>query len=314
MALSVNVRTALASLATILLVSASLALAQQAPQVQKSFSSAREASKALVDATRSGNQQSLLQILGPNGKELVSSGDPQEDKQDQGTFVQKYDQMHRLAKEPDGTVTLYIGAENWPFPIPLVEKNNSWYFDTAAGKEEVLFRRIGRNELSTIQVCEELVQAEKEHFAGAHPGEAGAYAQKFSADQGAHNGLYHQVTNGEPEIGPLLAAAGDDSAGQTESAPFHGYYFRILTRQGSNARGGAKDYMVDGKMNGGFAFLAFPAQYQSSGVMTFIVGQDGVVYEKDLGPETTSLARSIREYNPDSSWQKAEDENQQSSH
>lgn len=313
MALSVNLRTTIATLATTLLISASAVVAQQPPG-QETFSSAREASKALADATRSGNQQALLEILGPNGKDLVSSGDPQEDKQDENTFVQKYDQMHRLTKEPDGKVTLYIGAENWPFPIPLVENNKSWYFDTAAGKQEVLFRRIGRNELSTIQVCAELVQAEKEHFAGAHPGEAGAYAQKFSADQGAHNGLYHQVTNGEPEIGPLLAAASDDSAGQTESAPFHGYYFRILTRQGSNAPGGAKDYIVDGKMTAGFAFIAFPAQYKSSGVMTFMVGQDGVVYEKDLGSETTSVARSIRDYNPDSSWQKTEDENQQSSH
>lgn len=314
MSLPVSVKIAIATIATSLLISSAFATGQQMPQGQKAFSSARQASSALASAVQAGNQKALLQIFGPDGKDLVSSGDAQEDRQDQEVFFQKYQQMHRLAKEPDGTVTLYIGAENWPFPIPLVEKKRLWYFDTGAGKQEVLFRRIGRNEISTIQVCGELVQAEKEHFAGAHPGEAGSYAQKFSADLGAHNGLYHPVINGQPEIGPLLAEAGDGSAGQTESAPFHGYYFRILTRQGSNAPGGAKDYMVDGKMSGGFAFVAFPAQYKSSGVKTFMVGQDGVVYEKDLGPETTSLARSIHEYNPDSSWRKAEDENQQSSH
>jgi Protein of unknown function (DUF2950) len=306
--MSVNVKVATAIIATAVLVSAISALGQEAPQGQKSFPTARAAIHALAAAVRAGNQPDLLAIFGPEGKELVSSGDPNEDKQGLDTFVQKYDQMHRLVKEPDGNVTLYLGAENWPFPIPLVEKSGAWYFDTAAGKEEVLFRRIGRNELSTIDVCQELVKAEKEHFAGAHPGEAGEYAQKFSADQGEHNGLYHPVTNGQPEIGPLLAEASADRAGQGESAPFHGYYYRILTRQGKRAPGGAQNYVVDGKMTKGFAFVAFPAQYKSSGVMTFIVNQDGVVYQKDLGPNTDSLARAIQEYNPDSSWKKAEED------
>jgi hypothetical protein len=313
MTLPVNLKVAIATLATALLVSAaSAATAPQTSQGQKSFPSARDAAHALADAVKSGNEQAMLEILGPDGKELVSSGDPQEDKQGRDQFSQKYEEMHRLAKEPDGTVTLYIGAENWPFPIPLVESSGSWHFDTNAGKQEVLFRRIGRNEISTIEVCHELVAAEQEHFKGAHPGEAGEYAQKFSADQGAHNGLYHPVTSGEPEIGPLLAEAGSDS-GQSQSEPFHGYYFRILTRQGSGAPGGAKDYMVNGKLTGGFAFVAFPAQYKSSGVMTFIVNQDGVVYQKDLGTDTNTAARAIQDYSPDSSWQKAEGETQQSS-
>lgn len=311
MSLHISLRFAIATLATTLLVSAAFAVPDQGPQGQKTFPSAREASHALAAAVRAGNEQALLEIFGPNGKELVSSGDPEEDQQGRQTFAQKYDQMHRLANEPDGSTTLYIGAENWPFPIPLVEKNKSWYFDTDAGKQEVLFRRVGKNELSTIEACHELVQAQKEHFAGAHPGEAGQYAQKFSADQGEHNGLYHPVTSGQPEIGPLLAQASAD-AGQTESAPFHGYYYRILTRQGSKAPGGAKDYIVDGKLTGGFAFLAFPAQYKSSGIMTFIVNQDGTVYQKDLGPETSTIARSIQGYNPDSNWQKVEEEGQQS--
>lgn len=313
MPLSLRTKIAIATFVTSLLILSASAAAGQTPPSQKGFSSSREASHALAAAVQSGNQQSLLEILGPDSKELVSSGDPQEDQQNQEQFSQKYAQMHRLAKEPDGKVTLYIGAENWPFPIPLVQRKKLWYFDTSAGKQEVLFRRIGRNELSTVQVCHELVEAQKEHFAGAHPGEAGAYAQKFSADQGSHDGLYHPVTSGQPEIGPLLAQAGADPTGQTESAPFHGYYYRILTRQGDKAPGGAKDYIADGKMTGGFAFIAFPAEYKSSGVMTFIVDQDGVVYQKDLGPETTNLARSIRGYNPDSSWQKADEQDQQAS-
>jgi hypothetical protein len=311
MSLPLSLRIAIAALATTLLVSAAPADTPQASS-PKSFSSAREAAHALADAVQSGNEQAMMEIFGPDGKDLVSSGDPQEDKEGRDQFSQKYQQMHRLVKEPDGTVTLYIGAENWPFPIPLIESNGSWHFDTTAGKQEVLFRRIGRNEIATIEVCHELVNAEQEHFKGAHPGEAGEYAQKFSADQGAHNGLYHPVTSGEPEIGPLLAEASAD-AGKSESEPFHGYYYRILTRQGSNAPGGAKDYLVDGKLTGGFAFVAFPAQYKSSGVMTFIVNQDGVVYQKDLGPDTNTAARAIQEYNPDSSWQKAEGDNQQSS-
>jgi len=310
MSLHVNLRTAIATLAASLLFSSVLTAQEQGPQGQKSFPSARAAAHALASAVKSNNQQALLEIFGSDGKELVSSGDPEEDQQNRDTFVQKYDQMHRVTQEPDGTTTLYIGAENWPFPIPLVEKNKAWYFDTAAGKQEVLFRRIGRNELATIDVCRQLVEAEKEHFAGAHPGEAGQYAERFSADQGEHNGLYHPVQNGEPEVGPLLAQASADS-GQAESTPFHGYYYRILTRQGSKAPGGAKNYIVDGKMTGGFAFIAFPAQYKSSGVMTFIVSGDGTVYEKDLGTQT-SITRSIRSYNPDSSWKKVEEQNQQS--
>jgi hypothetical protein len=306
MSLSVNAKIAIAII-TSLLVSSASATPQEEQQPQKSFSSAREAVRALATAVQTGNEQSLMQIFGPDGKELVSSGDPEEDKESREVFTKKYQQMHRLAAEPDGTVTLYIGAENWPFPIPLVESKGAWRFDTEAGKQEILFRRVGRNEMTTIQICHELVEAQQEHFAGAHPGEAGEYAQKFSADGGAHNGLYHSATNGAPEIGPLLAQA---AAGQSESRPFHGYYYRILTRQGSSAPGGAKDYVVGGKMTGGFAFIAFPAQYKSSGVMTFIINQDGAPYEKDLGPDTNSLARAIQEYNPDSSWQRAEEQDQ----
>jgi hypothetical protein len=213
--------------------------------------------------------------------------------------------MHRLVKEPDGTTTLYIGAENWPAPIPLLNKRNAWYFDTEAGKKEILYRRIGRNEMSAIRVCEELVAAEKEYSA-----QRGEYAQKIFSDEGQHNGLYWKPADGDPQspVGPLVAAAftegytrGPDNAPN----PFRGYYYRILTRQGKNSVGGAKSYMVNGKMTGGFAFVAYPAEYRSSGVMTFTVTEDGVVYQKDLGRKSDALAKAMKEYNRDSSWQKA---------
>jgi hypothetical protein len=279
---------------------------------QRSFPSAEEACKALVAALQTNDQTALLSLLGPEGKEIISSGDPVEDKENHAEFVQKYQQMHRLVTEPDGTTTLYIGAENWPTPIPLVHKGSTWYFDTAAGKEEILYRRIGRNELAVIQVCRELVDAEKEYYAVPHDGDSGRqYAQKFFSDPNKHNGLYWEPGPGEPEspIGPLLASAAAEGYAQNpdhQPQPFHGYYFRILTGQTANAPGGARSYIVDGKMTGGFAFLAYPAEYRSSGVMTFIVDQDGIVYEKDLGPNTADIARNMTRYARDSSWRKAD--------
>jgi hypothetical protein len=239
----------------------------------------------------------------------VSSGDEAEDAEARTTFVQKYEEMHRLVKEPDGTTSLYIGAENWPPPIPLVNRGNSWFFDTEAGKKEILFRRIGENEISTARVCEELVAAEKEHRAAQHE----EYARKMFSDEGQHNGLYWKAPDGEPQspIGPLVAAAvvdGDARNQNGEATPYRGYYFRILTRRRDNGPGGAKNYIVNGKMTEGFAFVAYPAEYKSSGVMTFIVNEDGVVYEKDLGKRTGELAKSMKEFNPNSGWQKTEDQ------
>jgi hypothetical protein len=273
----------------------SAAVGRRSPE-QQSFKSPWQATHALFEAAKADDQEKLLALFGPEGKTLVVSGDPEQDKDGRQLFVDKYQQVHRLVKEPDGTVVLYIGTENWPFPIPLVQQDGAWYFDTDAGKQEILLRRIGKNELSTIQACKELVTAEKEHYAGAHPGEAGQYASKFVADSGQPDGLYHPVANGTPEVGPLLAQAGE------EHTPFHGYYFRILTKQGKDAPEGAKNYMVNGKMTAGFAFLAYPAKYRSTGVMTFIVGPDGTVYEKDLGVKTSKIAKSTPEFNPDSSW------------
>jgi Protein of unknown function (DUF2950) len=272
---------------------------------QQSFASPWQALHALVAAVKSDNQTELMKIFGPEGNTLVSSGDPEQDARDRQTFLQKYEQSHRLVKEMSGDVVLYIGSENWPFPIPLTESNGRWTFDTGVGKQQILLRRIGKNELSAVEVCHELVAAEKEHYAGAHPGEAGQYAPNFTATAGEHDGLYHPVTNGQPEIGPLLAKAAAEGSG--EHTPFHGYFFRILDKQGPDAPGGAKNYIVDGKMTGGFAFVAYPAEYKSTGVMTFIVNQDGTVYEKDLGPSTSDAAKHMQEFNPDSSWVKVDE-------
>ncbi len=281
---------------------------------QKTFASAAEASEALAAAAKSGDDNALLAILGPDGKLIISSGDPSEDRENRANFAKKYEQMHRLMKEPDGSTTLYIGAENWPSPIPLMNKGSVWYFDTAAGQKEVLFRRVGHNEMSAIRVCQELVAAEKEYFEQEH----NEYAQKFASDEGKHDGLYWASTDKQSEspVGPLVADAGRQAGPantlHTGPAPFRGYYFRILTRQGKNAPGGAASYIVDGKMTGGFAFVAYPAEYRNSGVMTFVVSKDGVVYQKDLGRKTEVLATSIKKYDPDNTWQKAEEEPEQS--
>jgi hypothetical protein len=279
---------------------------------QQTFSSAELATQALVTAVKDGDQAALLKVLGPTSKTIVSSGDDAEDQSDRDEFLKKYQQMHRLVTEPDGTTTLYIGAENWPTPIPLVHKGGSWYFDTAAGKQEILYRRVGKNELAVIQTCGSLVDAEKEYYAQPHDGQKEQeYAQKFFSDPGKQNGLYWETASGETNspIGPLVAVAAIEGYPQPPDRnlePFQGYYFRILKAQGAKAPGGAHSYIADGKMTRGFAFVAYPAEYRSSGVMTFIVGQDGVVYEKDLGPKTAALAKAITKYDPDSSWRKAD--------
>jgi len=279
---------------------------------QKTFSSPEDASNALVTAAQSNDEKAMLDILGPDGKQIVSSGDEAEDAESRASFVRRYEQMHRLVKEPDGTTVLYIGAENWPTPIPLVNQGNSWYFDTEAGKKEILYRRVGRNEISAISVCQELVAAQKEYYSAQH----NEYARVIFSDEGQHNGLYWKAAEGEPQspVGPLVASAfarGDAQSHDVAPAPYRGYYYRMLTRQGKNGPGGAKSYLVNGKLVAGFAFVAYPAEYRSSGVMTFIVNQDGIVYQKDLGKKTDGLAKAMKEYNPNSSWQKAEEEQEE---
>jgi Protein of unknown function (DUF2950) len=280
---------------------------------QKTFSSPDEATSAVVTAMKNNDEKLMLEILGPDGKHIVYSGDEVEDAQNRANFVERYQEMHRLVKEPDGSVVLYIGAKNWPTPIPIVKKGNAWFLDTDAGKKEILYRRVGRNEISTIKVCQELVAAQKEYYAAQH----NEYAKQIFSDEGQHNGLYWKAADGEPQspIGPLVASAvaeGYVKGKNDPPTPYRGYYYHVLTRQGKDAPGGAKSYIVNGKMTGGFAFLAYPAEYRSSGVVTFIVGPDGVVYQKDLGKKTAILGRAMKEYNPDSSWQKAGEDQEES--
>lgn len=299
----------LAAVAIFATCSANVALAQQ-PR-QKTFSACEEASSALFAAVQKDDRTALLDILGPASAEIISSGDEAEDQNNRQQFVEKYQEMHRLVREADGTTTLYIGAENWPTPIPLVHKQNRWYFDTVASRNEILVRRIGKNELDTVAVCRELVDAQNEYHSEPRDGDGvKQYAPRFHSDDGKHNGLYWKITDGESvsPVGPLLTlASGEDYAKETSRPqPFHGYYYRILKSQGKRAPGGAKNYVVHGKMTGGFAFVAYPAEYRSSGVMTFIVSQDGIVYQKDLGQGTVVLARRMTQYAPDATWRKAD--------
>jgi hypothetical protein len=279
---------------------------------QETFPHASEAAQALFTAVQNNDRPALLKLFGPDSSDLTSSGDEEMDKENRVEFVQKYQQMHRLLTEPNGLTTLFIGAENWPTPIPLVRSDGKWYFDTEDGKDEILFRRVGEDEVTVIHVCTELVDAEKEYFAKPHDGEsAQQYAQKILSDTGKHNGLYWVVASGAPEspLGPMIATAEADDSTQTagrDLQPFYGYYFRVLKAQGPSAPGGVKSYIVDGKMTGGFAFVAYPAEYKSSGVMTFLVGPDGIVYQKDLGEKTSEIAKSLKQYDRDETWTKAE--------
>lgn len=284
---------------------------------QKTFSSPAAAADALAAATAKHDKQEMLAIFGPSAEDLVSSGDRVADKENNNRFVEKYHQMHRFVATGSGRVLLYIGAENYPLAIPLQKSGAQWYFDTAYGKQEVLYRRIGFNELNVIKVCGEIVKAEKEYYAALHNGDSvHQYAQKFRSTPEKQDGLYWEVKSGEqPEspLGPLVAEAAIEGYGHHphrvagQSHPFHGYIYRLLTHQGAAAQGAAKDYIVDGKMTGGFALVAYPVRYRDSGVMTFVVNQDGQIYQKDLGPQTAQIASDMVEYNPDNTWGKVDE-------
>ena len=280
---------------------------------QQVFPTPGAAINALVAADKADDVKALSTILGPDSDQILSSGDPVADKNARDEFVRSYDEMHRLAYDEQGRVILYIGANNWPVPIPLVKKDGGWVFDTAAGKGELLFRRIGRNELFTIKVLEDLADAQSEYASGTHDGGVeGEFAQKILSDAGKQNGLYWETAEGQPEspIGPLVAkatAAGYKKDNGDNPIPFHGYYYKILTGQGRNAPGGARKYLVDGKMTNGFAFLAYPAEYRASGVMTFMINQDGVIVQKNLGSDTATLATKMTQYDPDKTWQEVDE-------
>lgn len=312
----------LGALATILLLGMSIcfngrALAASGGSFGEAFASKEAAAQALMQAMRAGDSDALLKILGPGSKPIVISGDAVADKAAKARIAAAYDQMHRFITEDDGRVFLYLGADNWPMPIPLIERKGKWYFDTAYGKEEILARRIGKNELNAIQVCEAMVQAQQQYGSQVQTGAEGKqFAQKFLSDEGKHNGLFWKAAAGEPPspLGPLIASASAEGYGRNghgKPAPYHGYIYRILKEQGSHAPGGAHSYVEEGRMTGGFAVLAYPASYRSSGVMTFMAGQDGVVYQKDLGSETSRRAASIKAYDPDDSWSRVPQEDQQ---
>jgi hypothetical protein len=262
----------------------------------KTFASPEAAGQALLDAAKSGDQNALLTIFGSDGKDLIFSGDAVKDKNTAQRFVSAYEQMNRWSKTEAGNEILYIGADNLAFPIPLKQTGSGqWAFDTVAGKNEVLARRIGDGELTAIGVLSEVANAQQDYFHQNHQ-----YAQKIVSDEGQHNGLYWPVAQGEPEspLGPLANVA--KALGYSRSdqpQPFNGYYYKILTRQSDAAKGGAKDYLQNGKLTS-FAVLAWPAKYRDSGIMTFMVGQDGVIHEKDLGDKTAEASTVITAYDP----------------
>jgi DUF2950 family protein len=275
----------------------------------KAFPSKEAAAQAFIGAVRAGDDAALIKILGPQAQAVVNSGDPVADRAVKNRIASAYDQMHRFVATSDGRVYLYVGAENWPLPIPLMKRQGKWYFDTAYGKEEILARRIGKNELDAIQVCRAVVAAQHQYTSQVQAGEdAKQYAQKFLSDEGKHNGLYWTTAASEPPspLGPLIVSASAEGyrrAGAGKPTPYHGYIYRLLKEQGPHAPGGARSYIQDGKMTGGFAVLAYPAGYRSSGVMSFMAGQDGTLYQKDLGPQTGTIAASIKAFDPDKTWE-----------
>ena len=279
----------------------------------KVFATPDEASSALLAAAKSHDQTAALAIFGPDSKELIFSGDAVEDKNAADAFVDRYGVMHRWRKLTDGAQILLVGADNFAFPIPLKKNaDGQWFFDTAAGREEILNRRVGRNELATIDVCEAVARAQAQYYSQLHDGASRKqYALKFISDPGKQNGLYWQSPPGQPEspLGPLVAFATSEgySAKPDAHVPFNGYYFHILKGQTDKARGGAKNYIVDGKMISGFAIVAYPAEYGNSGVMTFMISQDGVLLQKDLGKTTVQTAPAMTEFNPDTSWRPVEE-------
>jgi hypothetical protein len=283
-----------------------------ADEPQKTFNTPGEAVNAVILATKNNNDKELLAIFGSASKDILYSGDAVMDEQRREKFLKAYDEKNSLVAE-DENMILVIGANDWPYPIPLVKKDNGWFFDTEKGKDEILSRRIGKDELSAVQVCLSIVDAQREYAIKNNNGRGvHEYAQKFISDEGKKNGLYWLAEEGEEPspLGPAVAKARDEGYKARKPGegptPFHGYFYRILEAQGKNAPGGAYEYIVSGRMIGGFAVVAYPDKYGDSGVMTFIVNHDGIVYQKDLGENTGSIAKTMAEYDPDESWKKIE--------
>jgi len=306
---------AIVAVAVGVLAAADGVVAQQksAAPTARRFATPEEATEALVGAVRSESVKAMLDILGPDARPLVSTADQAKDRAKREGFLKDFDEAHRLEMKGDDKAILFVGKDDWPMPIPIVRSKGKWYFDTRAGKDEILNRRIGENELSVIQTCLAYVDAQREYYRQPHD-RSGVleYAQKIKSTPGLRDGLYWDSAPNTPEspLGPLAARASTQGyrrrgAGAGPS-PYHGYYFRILTSQGPDAPGGAYDYIANGHMIGGFALVAFPAEYGVTGVMSFIVNQDGVVYQKNLGPKTATLGRDMKTFNPDSTWTKVD--------
>jgi len=276
---------------------------------QRAFATPEDAVRALIDAAKAEDLNQVVAIFGPEGKELIDSSDPVTARRNRQVFVAAAAEEWHLTDGENGSKALVIGNEGWPFPVPLVKGESGWHYDTAAGKEEVIARRIGRNELAVIRLCRTYVAAQKLYAESGHDGQApGAYATTFASDAGRQNGLYWPAKHGERRspLGDLVAQAAlkpsDVDNDRAEPSPFHGYYFKILTSQGNDAPGGTKNYISNGRLSGGFALVAWPAQYDVTGVMSFIVNQNNIVHERDLGADSNTVGRKIAVYNPDSSW------------
>ena len=294
-----------------LAIAALLCAASGAAHAQQAFKTPDEAAGALAAAAKAGDMKALVTVLGPDGEDIVSSGDEVADAETRQKFVAAYDAKRQITMEGDDKAIVVIGTQDFPLPIPLVRKGGMWRFDTAAGRDEILFRRIGKNELDAIQSCLAYVDAQSEYAEKDRTGAGiNTYAQRIISQPGKKDGLYWPTAQGEDEspLGELVAQATRQgyrvSAART---PYRGYYFKILTKQGPSADGGAFDYMVKGKMIGGFALVAYPAEYGNSGVMTFVVNHSGTVFQKDLGSRTQSLAEQMTSFNPDKTWQKVAD-------
>jgi len=275
---------------------------------QDAFNTPEEAVSAFVAALQKDDIPALHKLLGPQAKELVESGDPVEDNSAREWFVTAYNAKHALEAAGPDKMTLSVGEDAWPMPIPLVKRDGKWYLDGAAGADELIYRRVGRNELGAIEVCRGFVTAEQEYAAQGHDGDrAGIYALKLVSDKGMQNGLYWPTSDDEPPspAGPFVAEAAGEGYRRAEGearTPYHGYYYRMLFRQGPNAKGGAKEYFKDGVLTQGFALIAWPADYGSSGVQTFIINQDGTVFQKDLGEDTAKAVETIQAFDPDGTW------------
>ena len=286
---------------------------KEAPPSAMAFNTPQQAAEVLIRAAESYDVSTLLAIFGPDGKDFVSSSDPVHDKSIAASFAAKAREKHLLTADPKNKAQaiLTVGNDDWPLPVPLERRGSKWYFDSKRGRDEILFRRIGTNELDAIQICRGFVDAQKEYAAGVHDDSGvNQYAQKIISTPGKHDGLYWENADGTTggPISEAIARAIEEGYSPGQTSGYHGYYFKVLSGQGPAARLGQLDYVVEGVMIGGFALVAFPAEYRVTGVKSFMVSYDGIVYEKDLGLDTPRIAQSMERYNPDKSWHRTNDE------